>query len=58
MSIRWEEQSNGGEGRGVKKGESGIGQSAAVQYKSAPGIMEEGSDGGLGLRDGRGKKDT
>ena len=58
MSNGWEEQGSGGEGRGVMKEGRGVGWIAAVRYRSAPGMMEEGSDGGLGLRDGKGKKDT
>ena len=58
MSTGWEEQGSGGEGRGVMKDGRGVGWSAAVRYRSAPGMMEEGSDGGLGLRDGEGKKGT
>ena len=58
MSTGWEEQGSGGEGRGVMKDGRGVGWSAAVRYRSAPGMMEEGSDGGLGLKDGKGKKDT
>jgi len=57
-STGWQEQGYGGEGRGVMKDESGVGWSAAVRYRSAPGRMEEGSDGGLGLRGGKGKKDV
>ena len=57
-STGWTEQGCGGEGRGVMKDESGVGWSAAVRYRSAPGMMEEGSDGGLGLRGGKGKKDV
>jgi hypothetical protein len=57
-STGWQEQGYGGEGRGVVKDESGVGWSAAVRYRGAPGMMEEGSEGGLGLRGSKGKKDV
>jgi len=57
-STGWQEQGYGGEGRGVVKDESGIGWSAAVRYRSAPGMMKEGSEGGLGLRGFKEKKDV
>lgn len=39
----------------LPKNEEGIGSSSAVRFRSAPGEMNEGSDGGLGLMKG-GKK--
>ncbi|KAG8821587.1 hypothetical protein FRB91_010634 [Serendipita sp. 411] len=33
----------------VEKIEDGVGSSSAVRFRSAPGEMSEGSDGGLGL---------
>ncbi|KIM27134.1 hypothetical protein M408DRAFT_330243 [Serendipita vermifera MAFF 305830] len=39
----------------LKKDEDGIGSSSAVRFRSAPGEMAEGGEGGLGLmRDGKG----
>jgi len=35
--------------------ESGIGSSSAVRFRSAHGEMQDGSDGGLGLMDGKTK---
>jgi len=34
---------------------SGVGSSSAVRYRSAPGEMKDGSDGGLGLMDQSGE---
>jgi hypothetical protein len=41
----------------LEKDESGVGSSSAVRFRSAPGEMQQGGDGGLGLMNkGKGSK--